>query len=367
MAAAFGDMDLDGDLDLVIANHSDVEWHDVFSGPVDGEPDRLYENDGTGFFTEVSERLPTDTNLAFTYQVGWFDLDGDIYPDLYKNNDFGFAVQPNTAHRNPGAKGGLFADMTAGTGLDATVAGMGMGFGDVNHDGIVDLFLTNFGPVELHESLGNSEWVETAEARGVIPEHELGYYALWGSELADMDNDGELDIYAQTGEWMIGEEMEQNPREQPDFLYMRRGDDFVNESPAWGLDDVGNNRGLVLVDHNRDGYLDVIRRNVVGRVSVMWSRCDDAAWLTVALRAPGPNTYAVGARVEVEVGEVTHTSWLNAGGHSFASGGPFELHFGLAEADAIDALRVVWPDGQTSEFGELSTRQRVEITRSAPW
>ena len=87
------------------------------------------------------------------------------------------------------------------------------------------------------------------------------------------------------------------------------------------------------------------------------ARCGSDHWLEVGF---GEN--AVGARVEVSDGDRSWRRWLTAGGESFASGGPMEVHFGLGSTDVVE-LKVVWPDGDESLFTQVQADRRVVVSR----
>ena len=122
-------------------------------------------------------------------------------------------------------------------------------------------------------------------------------------------------------------------------------------------------RGLLAVDLDRDGWVDLVKRDLNGPSTVHWARCGDAVWLEVSLRQGGFNRNAVGARVEVEALGHHHVRSIRAGGTSFASAGPPYAHTGLGRATHVDRVQVTWPDGERSVLVDLDVNQHITITR----
>ena len=106
-----------------------------------------------------------------------------------------------------------------------------------------------------------------------------------------------------------------------------------------------------------------MERDLWGPTRVHLSRCDDSAWLILALEQPGANPFAVGATVTVVAGDRVHTRAVQAGSSSLSSGGPPVVHFGLNSADQADRIEVLWPDGARSVVESVATRARVRMVR----
>ena len=139
----FWDYDNDGWLDLFVAGYaSDIELvaKDYLGIPNDGARPRLYRNDGSGGFEDVTERVGLDrVNQAMGANFG--DLDNDGFPDIYLGTGFPAfdALAPNVAYRNNG--GESFSDVTFSAGLGHIQKGHGIAFGDLDRDGDQDIFM----------------------------------------------------------------------------------------------------------------------------------------------------------------------------------------------------------------------------------
>ena len=218
---AWADYDRDGDIDLYVTNYVDFVFR-----PEDREramrqygteipytinpssyppvANRLYRNEGDGRFTDVAQSAGVADPQGRSLGVAWFDFDGDGWVDLYVAND----VSANGVYRNRGDGG--FEDIGASS-LAADYRGaMGLAVGDYEHDGDPDLFVTHWVAQEnaLFENMYSEDipdeagrrrlfFMDTADSLG------LGQISLrmvgWATGFADLDNDGQLDLWVVNG------------------------------------------------------------------------------------------------------------------------------------------------------------------------
>ncbi|RME21271.1 MAG: CRTAC1 family protein [Deltaproteobacteria bacterium] len=361
----FGDIDGDGDLDLFECNNAPGDG----SGDYDDvlpDMNRIFRNDGGGHFTQDEDAIGGELADGYTRIALIEDLDHDGDKDVYiinhKPERLGNQVAVQT---DPW----VFEDGMQGSGLDVRIAGMGLGIGDLNGDGLMDLLMSGQAAMTLLESLGEGVWYDSATARGLIMEDltpDQQRVLAWGNDLADLDNDGDLDAYVQFGRFEGIDPESERGGPQPDALWLQ-GDDglFTEVAEEWGVADLSIGRGVIVTDINQDGMLDLVKRSFDVGPEVYVSHCDDRSWLEVALRDAPPNTYAVGAVVEITAGDRSWKRWLTAGSVGFASGGPLTLHFGLDHVEVIDSLTVTWPDGQTDGFSDICVNQAITVDRTA--
>ena len=369
MSSSWGDVDGDGDLDLFVGNYGEVDETDGVTQDEmsPAEPSFLYLNNGDGSFTDASDVLPDELHDGYTYSSALLDLDGDGDLDLYTVNDFGM-LWPNRVMWNDG--GTLTFDPDDGSGLVLSMTGMGLGVADLNGDGRLDLAIPQWNANWLLESrVDGGYWIDVAQSKGFVPDEERNQLVGWGTEIADLDNDGDLDMVTQFGHLPTPNSTWWNPEQQADSVVVNEPDGdggyrFVDVSEQWMGDDVGLSRGAVLVDLNRDGWLDIAKRSLDDGGIMYISRCGDESFATVHLRQPGTmNQFAVGARVVAQVGGRTMSRHLFGGGTGYASQGAPELHFGLGDAERIDRLEVFWPDGKRSVITDVAARQELTLVR----
>ncbi len=363
-SGSWADFDLDGDLDLFYGRLGLVR-NDVYV-PC---PKRLLENRGDGTFVDVADQhLGDDLQILRVLASGWHPAwDGDRYPELYvvadailEGADPELAPEGMSNVLYDNGPEGLARKVTPS--IDIKLAGMGLAAEDLNGDGIVDVMVPGVGelPLKVSTGPGTETWVEQSLAWGSTPDASRGQSSGWGGEFADLDNDGLLDMVLTFGSFASW-----SP--EPDEIFRRTGPtSFEPVGEAWGFADGEPNRGVLVVDLDANGWLDIVKREIGGVVFVDVANCGDGAWMEVFLDGPGMNPFGVGATIHVTVGDVVHSRTITAGSTSFASGGPPMAHFGLGNAAEVDVIEVVWPDGETvSEHGPQVTRQILHISHPA--
>jgi hypothetical protein len=375
--AAFGDYDLDGNLDLFVPGYLDFdaatpeiktcEYRGVkvhACGPLGytGAPDALYHNNGDGTFTDVTAHAKVaDKNLYFGFQAVFEDFDNDGWPDLFVGND----SNPNYLYRNK--HDGTFEEVGVVSGVAYSADGkemssMGIAVGDYDHDGNMDIFVTTFANDNyiLFHNDGGGLFTDVSYAAGVgeptIP--NLG----WGAFFFDYDNDGHPDLFCANGHVFpeVDGALKESYR-QPLQVFRNLGDGKFREVTKEVLRlPPQAARGSAYADYNNDGALDVA-------VSLMDSKpllltnvgAKRGNWLRVKLTGTKCNRQAVGARVKVTAGGLTQFSSVRAGESYLSSNDP-RLHFGLGQASHAD-IEVHWPGGGTETFANVPANRQFDI------
>ena len=341
-------------------------------------PLALYHNNGDGTFENVTSLLgsanvyPSNV-LGAGFKPTFLDYDNDGDFDIYVVNDFGDENIPNVLWRNdgPGPDGKWqFTDVSASTGANAVLYGMGLAVGDYDNDGDLDLAMTDIGPSQFYENR-DGQFVNVTErtgtGRGVIPENgEISQSIGWGTSFADFDNDGWLDLYVATG-YLDSDPCGSLPN-QPNALFMNMQDGtFADVSKSSGTNDPGTSREVVTGDFNNDGLVDVYVVNIgnlegdPGTASLFINTYEsDNHWLDVSpLNADGTEI-AIGAKVKVTVNGVTSLRYAGlAQGHMSQSVMP--VHFGLGTAGDADVVEITWPSGATKRLENVPPNQLLKV------
>jgi hypothetical protein len=368
--AAWADYDKDGFVDIFVSRYVHVDLDNaaafgtckfrgivVQCGPwgMTGETDLLYHNRGDGTFEEVSKRAGvSDPNGYYGLGVVWGDYDNDGWPDLYVANDTG----PNFLYHNN--HDGTFTDqgMLAGAALSSegdAEGSMGVDFGDYDHDGRLDILVTNFADQEdnLYHNLGAKGFDDVSWKAGVA---KASYpYVKWGTGFFDFDNDGWVDLFVASGHvYPQMDQLEGVARyKEPLLLHMNNHDGtFTESSAAAGLGAVplASRRGAAFGDVANDGNVDVLLLNV-GETPTLLMNHGVPGNHRVEFRLMGTksNRAAIGARVTVRAGKLVQFDEVR-GGASYLSQNDLRLHFGLGKVAVIDSVEVLWPSGAVEKF-----------------
>lgn len=366
MTASWGDYDGDGYLDLYVANYG---CHPCDSPDLsEGDPDRLFHNEGDGGFTDVSDLLPGDKSAGWGFVAGWLDYDNDRDLDLYLVNDVrGTGYLPGNAllrNDGQGCNGWCFTDVSEESGAGVRADGMGLAVGDYDNDGDLDLYFSNTGwgmtpltgPSVLLRNEGDGSF------RDVAFDADADVDAIgWGTVFLDFDNDGWQDLYVGLG----GASRHELSYATTNRLLQNAGDGtFRNVTDLSGAADSRDTFGVASADYNADGWPDLLIGNL-GRGYALyantghWGRGNHR--LTVRLRGGGPvNRDAVGARVYLSTTDGRTQLQEVAAGSSLGSGNEPALQFGLGRA-SVRRLRVIWPNGREQSFGQVPTDALWEL------
>jgi hypothetical protein len=357
-AAAMADVDGDGLTDLYVASYIDLEHKipepiGLFPQDFYGLTDHLYRNLGDGTFEDVALQAGlTQQERGLGALFSDLDQDGDL--DLYVAND----GHPNRLYLNQ--SNGTFTDVSRQAGVDDRGSGMGVGTGDYNGDGWLDLVVTNFD--KEYNALYSNKALPGDMPAFTYATFRMGIQGFgqnqtgWGVSWLDLDLDSHLDLLTVQGKVPITDLVAD--REMIRF-YRNRGDGtFLDASRAVGAREIGPRlaRGMAAADYDNDGDMDLAIATIGGALTLLQTNGAGGNWLTVALDrfAPGARLLATLPDGRVLVRE------LHCGNSYLASEDP-RFHLGLGDVKQLNELTIILPNGARLEFTDVPANQILNV------
>jgi len=336
----------------------------------------LLRNRGDGSFEDVTEKMGI-TSTRWTLAVAAADLCGTGYPDLFLANDYGVSE----VYANQEGKG--FIDIGEKCGIAKNPkSGMNVSFGDIYNKGRLAVYISNISePQNIVQ--GNNMWVPQTATKGDKTKFmnqanglgvELGGWS-WGAQFGDLNNDGLLDLYLVNGyisadkgqsywydfgiiagankaiisdakNWpaMKGRSLSGY---QHKCVWLGKGGKFVDVGQAIGVTDTYDGRAIAMADLWNRGVLDVVVANQRGPLLLYKNTVTpENQWIEFELEGTKSNKSAIGAKVRLfwngqeQVQEVS-------GGSGYASQNMRRLHFGLGKEPKMEKAIIEWPSGKT--------------------
>jgi hypothetical protein len=378
----FVDYDRDGNLDLFVSNYVDFDlatapkpgqssycnWKGVpvNCGPL-GLPfgrHSLYRNLGNGRFADVSKAAgisAAESSYGLTAVAADFDNDG--WPDIYVACD----STPSLFFRNN--RDGTFSEIGLESGVALNEdgmeqAGMGLGVGDYNLDGSLDIFKTHFADDTnvLYRNNGKGGFEDATIQSGLGVETR---FVGWGAGITDLDNDGQPDLFYVTGH--VYPEVEAKlplyPFRTPRVLFRNLGGGRYEELIEGAGDALAaphSSRGCAFGDFDNDGDVDILILNLDESPSLLRNDLGGANhWLKVKLIGVKSNRSAIGARVTASYAGRKQAQEVMSQS-SFFSVNDLRLHFGLGAAASAD-LEIRWPNGAIEKLPGVAADRIVSI------
>jgi hypothetical protein len=382
----FVDYNRDAHLDLFVSNYVEFDtaripkpgqnvycnWKGV---PVNCGPrglpagyHSLYRNNGDGTFTDVSAKAGVDKlRGSYGMTVVAADFDEDGWPDIFVACDstpsFLLMNQHDGTFREEGVIRGV---ALSDDGMEQ--AGMGVGVGDYDLDGHLDLFKTHFteDTEGLFRNNGKAEFENTTRAAHVGTENR---YICWGAGIVDLDNDGFPDLFMAAGSVYpeVEKTLPQYPHKNPRVVFRNLGNgtfEELIEEAGPGVAALHSSRGCAFGDFDNDGDLDILIVNMSEVPSLLRNDIrGNNHWLKIKLIGTKSNRSAIGTRVLARYGKKIQAQEVLSQSSFYSSNDP-RLHFGLGPETSAD-LEIRWPSGLRETIKAVQGNQIIVIKEGA--
>lgn len=416
--ASFFDYDLDGDLDVFVANYpitpfqyNSYNYKMRMDRVTDEETDNLYRNDGDHFTRVTDEANVKLYSLSLSVTVS--DLNNDGWPDMYVSNDF---ATPDCMYINN--KNGSFRNVIKESTDHTSFYGMGVDISDFNNDGLVDIFqmdmdaesnqrskanMASMDPLMFdnieqvgfqYQFMQNALQLNTGMQESNNPKFsDISRFAgvsstdwSWAPLFADLDNDGWKDIFISNGtrreinnkdyfRALEGQKKSSDsllikslriPSEKIDNYVFRNKRDltFEKANDYWGISHKGFSTGSIYADLDNDGDLEIVTNNIDEEPSVFENTSSQTNnYLTIQLKGQDKNKFGLGSKLIINSGSQTQIQELTLS-RGFQSSVAPRIHFGLGKIITVDSLRIIWPDGKEETLNNIASNQFLTLNYS---
>ena len=375
IAAIYLDFDVDGDLDIFVVNYLVYELSmpiTTYKGIVgyghprsyEGTADVLYRNNGDGTFTNIAEAAGvTNPSEGRGMAAVACDYDNDGFPDVYVAND----TNRNFLYHNNGD--GTFTDesLFIGVGYDETgvaEGSMGVDAGDYNGDGWFDFIVANSEKATLYKNEEGLFFVDATADSG-LGQPTLPFVGF-SPLFVDYDNDGHLDVFCANGhpQDVIGILTDHDTFAQRDQMFRNNGDGHytdVSESTGTYFEVPLVGRAAAAADYDNDGDIDIVIMNS-NQHAVLLRNDGGNLKNWLGIKLVGTQSNRDGIGAKVSLVAGGLTQIREVkSGSSYASGSDTRLLFGLDAYQRVERITVVWQSGTIQELEGVSVNQNLTI------
>jgi len=324
----------------------------------------LYRNNGDGTFTDVSQQAGIAKGPeTYGMTVVAADFDEDGWPDIYVASDSTPSLLFMNNHDGTFREEGVVRGVAlSDDGMEQ--AGMGVGVGDYDLDGHLDIFKTHFADdanvLYRNDGKGNFDDVTKSSRLGVETR-----YICWGAGITDLDNDGHPDLFMVTGNVYpeVERKLPQYANKTPRAAFRNLGNrtfEELMEAAGPGVAAAHCSRGCAFGDFDNDGDVDILIVNLNERPSLLRNDVSGKTnWIKVKLEGVKSNRSAIGARVLVHYGGKTQAQAVLSQSSFYSCNDP-RLHFGLGTSTTAD-IDVYWPNGLHEALKRIAANQLITV------
>lgn len=379
---SFIDYNRDGHLDLFVSNYVQFDFAHVpkpgadatcnWKGlPVNCGPrglppgfHSLYRNNGDGTFTDVTREAGISSlRESYGMTVVSADFDEDGWPDLFVACDSTPSLLLMNNHDGTFREEGVLRGVALSDD-GSEQAGMGVGVGDYDLDGHLDLFATHFtndtSGLYRNDGKGNFEDVTLAARIGVETR-----FTCWGAGVVDLDNNGIPELFMVTGSVYpeVEAKLPEFPYKTPRVVFRNLGRNVFEEiidQAGPGIVAAHSSRGCAFGDFDNDGDLDILVVNMNEPPSLLRNDLrGHQNWLKVKLVGTTSNRSAIGARVVVRYGARKQAQSVMSQSSYYSANDP-RLHFGLGTERTAD-VEIYWPNGLKEQLKSVSANRLITV------
>lgn len=341
--ATWFDFNNDGFLDIYIC-----DWGACASN-------LLYQNNGDGTFTDVTVSMGMDESWPHnSFTATPFDFNSDGFMDLYVANDF---AQRNYLYINQGGTG--FSEQATAYGFTTHIDDMGITIADYNNDGAFDIYNTGVDEQVLYTNNGDNTFFENSVVNNLF-----GAGWAWGAKFADLDLDGDDDLFIANGYLFENRGAEYNKYFKNN--YVEGLNNFSDETIAANLHDLTISHEALDFDYDNDGDLDLFLTNtdahsyLYENKTLSFDQPNAIHYLKVSLEGVTSNRSAIGTELTIVTNSGTFKKYFNGVGFLGQSIKP--VVFGLNAETTVTDLTIKWPSGLVETYHNITADTHVKAT-----